>query len=65
MAPNSDQERGQLYAADRHIAELKQRIARQRRVITKLRLAKEPTDRQDRGWRLWKGACAFSSVTGN
>ena len=44
MAPNSDQERRQLDAADRHIAELKQRIARQRRVITKLRLAKEPTD---------------------
>ena len=31
MAPNSDQERRQLDAADRHIAELKQRIARQRR----------------------------------
>jgi hypothetical protein len=44
MPANSDHERGQLEAADRHIAELRQHIARQRRVITKLRLAKEPTD---------------------
>jgi hypothetical protein len=44
MPSNSDQERGQLELADRHIAELRQHIARQRRVITKLRLAKEPTD---------------------
>jgi predicted transcriptional regulator len=44
MAPNSDPEHRELDAADRHIAVLKLHIAHQRRVITKLRLAKEPTD---------------------
>jgi hypothetical protein len=33
-----------LDQADRHIAQVKQHIANQRRMITKLRLAQQPTD---------------------